>query len=958
MEGGTQSAMITKIKKRNGSIVEFDTTKIMVAISKAYQATTGQSSQSAAQEISQKVISELEASFPGDKTPTVEDVQNYVERVLMENGLFDVAKAYIIYRYEHAKGREEKKKEVLEKIEQNDLTVVKRSGKTEKFSNKKIRKSLQHAAVGVEADVDIDMIIKQCESNLYENITTKEISQALALTARSFIERDPAYSKLAARLVFAALYREVFGEGNKIEYKNFDQAYRESFIANITKGVQIGRLDPKLLQMDLTKLSQALRPERDDLFVYLGAQTLCDRYLVRNPETKKILESPQAFWMRIAMGVAIDEEEPEKRAMEFYEVISSMRFVPSTPTLFHAGTPHPQLSSCYLTTVEDSLDHIFKCIGDNAQMSKWSGGIANDWSSLRAMGSLIKGTGVESQGVVPFLKVANDTTVAINRSGRRRGATCAYLETWHLDIYDFLELKKNTGDERRRTHDMNTANWIPDVFMKRVRDDKEWTLFSPDETPDLHHIYGANFEKRYEHYERLAEQGKIRLFKKVRAKELWKKMIMMIFETGHPWMTWKDSCNVRSPQDHAGVIHSSNLCTEITLNTSADETAVCNLGWVNLARHITDGKLDVQKVKETVGYGMRMLDNVIDINFYPTKEGKSSNLKHRPVGLGVGGFQDALYQLDIHFDTDECIEFSDYCQEVISYYSILASSLLAKERGTYKSYRGSKWDRGIFPVDTIDLLSQERGEEIKCSRQTKLDWQPVRESVKEHGMRNSNCMAIAPTATTANIVGAFPSIEPIYKNAYVKSNMSGEFAIVNPYLVADLKKLNIWNREMLDEIKAHDGSIANISSIPMELRNKYKEVFDIDPSWLIKSAAARGRWIDQSQSLNLFIKGTSGKRISDAYMLAWEMGLKTTYYLRSLGASAIEKSTLNLAKQQQAAMTETQATAAKQQPLQQPASAPQAVSQPIQQTTEVQQEEVKPKLSLCKIDDPLCESCQ
>lgn len=967
-KGGNKASMILKIKKRNGSIVDFTPDKITIAMHKAFIAVTGSVDEKVLLAMQKRVIAELEQHFSEERAPSVEDVQNLVEKAMMEDGYFDVAKSYIIYRYQHAQKREEEKQFILEKIEKNDLTVTKRSGTKEKFSPRKIKKTLSWVTDGFdEGEVDVELIAQITETNLYEGITTPEISQALVMATRSLIERGQAYAKVASRLLFASLYKDVIGSGS-LDYKNFESSYRQAFVRNIKRGVEIGRMDPRLLNFDLEQLSQILDPARDDLFVYLGAQTLYDRYFIRDPRTKAVLETPQSFWMRVAMGLAINEEHPEKKAMEFYEMTSTLRFVPSTPTLFHSGTPHPQLSSCYLTTIDDSLDHIFKCVGDNAQLSKWSGGIANDWTNLRSMGSLIKGTGVESQGVVPFLKIANDTTVAINRSGRRRGATCAYLEVWHYDYLDFLELRKNTGDERRRTHDMNTASWIPDLFMKRIQEDSHWTLFSPDEVPDLHHLYGKNFEKRYEYYERLAEQGKIRLHSKIRAKDLWKRMIMMLFETGHPWMTFKDPCNLRSPQDHVGVVHSSNLCTEITLNTSFDETAVCNLGSINFTKHITNGQFDVEKVKETVEVAMRMLDNVVDINFYPTTEARNSNLKHRPVGLGIMGFQDALYLMDIAFDSAEAVEFADYSMEVVSYHAILTSSLLAKERGTYQSYRGSKWDRGIFPVDTLDILEEERGQKIDVDRKARLDWTPVRESVKEYGMRNSNTMACAPTATIANISGSYPTIEPIYKNAYVKSNMSGEFTVINHYLIEDLKKLGLWNETMMEKIKAHDGNISNISAIPAEVRNKYKEVFDIEPEWLIRTAAHRGKWIDQSQSLNLFIKGTSGKKIADAYMLAWQMGLKTTYYLRSLGASAIEKSTLDLAKQKSAADSET---AAMQQPQAQPKpTAPVVPVNPVSDpapVTPVTPEPAafsktdpteKPKLSLCKIDDPLCEACQ
>ena len=958
-----------KIKKRNGEIVEFSVDKITNAVHKAFIAADAKFSEEHIGAIVDQAVLELTKGFP-ETTPSVEDVQNIVEHILMAGGHFDVAKSYIIYRYEHTKVREEKKKDVLDKLVRNDLLILKRSGKTEKYSAKKLKKSLTWAVAGFGDEINVDLIVSQCESNLYEGITTKEISRALVLSARSLIERDPAYSKVASRLLFDLLYKDVIG-ADKLDYKNFDALYRQAFIDNIKKGIELGRLDPQLLNFDLAALSRELKPERDDLFMYLGSQTLHDRYFISNPVTKQILETPQAFWMRVAMGLSLNEENKTAMTSKFYDLISSLRFVPSTPTLFHAGTYHPQLSSCYLTTIEDSLDHIFKCVADNAQMSKWSGGVANDWTNLRSTGALIKGTGVESQGVIPFLKIANDTTVAINRSGRRRGATCAYLETWHCDIEDFLELRKNTGDERRRTHDMNTANWIPDLFMKRVAADASWTLLSPDEAPDLHHLYGKDFDRRYLQYEAMAKEGKLRIHKTVKAKDLWKKMIMMLFETGHPWMTWKDPSNVRSPQDHVGVVHSSNLCTEITLNTSADETAVCNLGSVNLAHHIKDKKLDLDLLKDTVMIAMRMLDNVIDVNFYPTIEAKNANLKHRPVGLGVMGFQDALYLQDIAFDTDECVAFADYCQEVVAYAAILASSKLAEERGTYRSYRGSKWDRGILPVDTLDLLEKERDERIAVPRSGKLDWSVVRQSIEQHGMRNSNCMAIAPTATIANIAGCFPSIEPIYKNVYVKSNMSGEFIIVNPYLVEDLKKRGLWDAEMLADIKGNDGNIMNVARIPEVLRDKYKEVFDIDSEWLIRAAAYRGKWIDQSQSLNLFIKGNSGKKIADAYMYAWQMGLKTTYYLRSLAATTVEQSSLELTQQKSmSSVKSNQGVQEIKEPELVPPLSQKPAVEPIVEQAKEPDLAVKPlvtaaaigpsasQLIMCKIDDPDCESCQ
>jgi ribonucleoside-diphosphate reductase alpha chain len=631
----------------------------------------------------------------------------------------------------------------------------------------------------------------------------------------------------------------------------------------------------------------------------LGTQTLYERYLVRDAEGDgNIIEHMQGFWMRVAMGVALAEKELDRttRAIEFYEAMSTLRFVPSSPTLFHAGTKHAQLSSCYLNTVGDSLESIFKVYADNAQLSKWAGGIGSDWTSVRASGSLVKKSGIRSNGIIPFLKIANDVTVAINRSGRRRGATCVYLENWHFDVEEFLELRKNTGDDRRRTHDMDTALWISDLFMKRAQNDEEWSLFSPDEVPELHESYGAKFEEHYARYEQMGRDGKLRVYKTTKARDLWRKMVTMLYETGHPWITWKDPSNIRSPQDHAGVVHNSNLCTEITLNNSEEETAVCNLGSLNYQRLMRDGKFDVDLVAQVTRTAVRMLDNVIDVNYYPTIEAERSNFRHRPIGLGIMGFHDALYMMDINFDSEEAVAFADESMELISYHAILASADLARERGAYASFKGSKWDRGIFPVDTLALLEKERGMEVSVSKSGKLDWTPVRDTVRQYGMRNSNTMAMAPTATISNIAGSVPCIEPIYKNIYVKSNMNGEFIIINPYLVDDMKKLGLWDFEMIGQLKYHDGSVKDIPQVPPHLKEKYKEVFEIDPSWLIRSASARGKWVDQSQSLNIYFAGTSGKELANIYEYAWKAGLKTTYYLRSLGASQVEKSTVSAAE--------------------------------------------------------------
>lgn len=772
------------------------------------------------------------------------------------------------------------------------LYVIQHDGTQEIFDVNRIYKVIAWASKGHEQDVNPDDIMQETVRNIYDGINASEISEALILAAIAFIEKDPAYGYVAAQLLLKKLFIEV--TGFSMDNEDNEQLYRQSFINNITNGVERDIFDKRLIEFDLERLSQELCLENDRLFYYMGLRTLYERYLMK--QNNRRAELPQVFWMRVAMGLAVEEKNKTESALAFYRLISSLSYVPSTPTLLHSGLKRAQLSSCFLTTVSDDLHHIFKCVGDNAQMAKWSGGVANDWTPVRATGSLIKSINIESQGVIPFLKVANDTTASINRSGRRRGASVVYLETWHYDIEDFLDLRRNTGDERRRTHDINTANWVPDLFMKRVQEDGEWTLFSPDEVPDLHDLYGAAFEERYNEYERLAKAGKIRLTKTMPAKQLWRKMLSRLFETGHPWITFKDAFNVRSPQDHAGVIHSTNLCTEISLNTSPDETAVCNLGSINLSQHIVDGKLNDEKLAKSVKTAIRMLDNVIDINYYPIKEGKTSNLRHRPIGLGLMGLQDALFKMDIPFDDERALNFTDEVMEKISYHAILASSQLAGERGAYSTFEGSKWDRGLLPFDTLDLLEKERGHSIEVNRKVRLDWAPVRASIKKHGMRNSNTMAIAPTATISNVANCYPCIEPMYKNLYVKSNMSGEFTVLNQYLVEDLKKVGLWSEHMLDQLKYYDGNVQLVDEIPQRIKDKYKEAFEIDPEWLIQLTAARGKWIDQSQSHNVFMRGVSGKKLSDIYLKAWQCGLKATYYLRTLGATQIEKSTLDAKK--------------------------------------------------------------
>lgn len=772
------------------------------------------------------------------------------------------------------------------------FSVIKSDGVRETVNEQRLRRTIAWACMGYESFIDIELILSETLKNIFDGITPIGIADALILATVTFIERDPVYSKVAVRLQLKKLFKQV--THNSIARTDSEQVYRKSFISGITTGIDLELLDARLADFDLEYLAQQLCIERDMLFDYMGVHTLYKRYFLKH-EVRHI-ELGQSFWMRVAMGLSYNEADKNKAAVEFYNIMSTLHYVPSTPTLLHAGLLRPQLSSCFLSTVEDDLVDIFKSYSDSAMLAKWSGGVAVDWSNVRACGAMIDSIKTESQGVVPFLKINNDVVAAINRSGKRRSAAVVYLETWHLEIEDFIDLRKNTGDERRRTHDINTANWIPDLFMKRVIADEQWTLFSPEETPDLHHLYGKAFEKRYGEYEELVKLNAIKMHKTISARGLWRKMLSRLFETGHPWITFKDACNVRSPQDHVGVVHSSNLCTEITLNTSAQEIAVCNLGSVNLGYHVLNGKLDEEKLGKTINTAVRMLDNVIDINYYPVKETQTSNMRHRPVGLGVMGFQDLLYQVGLNFSQQDVIAYADEVMEIISYHAILTSSELAKERGAYSSYVGSKWDRNIFPQDTIDLLEQERGVKIECSRNGKRDWTPVRDHVKQYGMRNSNTMAIAPTATIANIAGVFPSIEPIYKNIYVKTNMSGEFTVVNNYLVEELKALGLWSQEMLELIKYYDGNLQMIELIPQNLKDKYQEAFEIDPLHLINVTAARGKWLDQSVSHNVFMKGVSGKMLNDIYIAAWNAGLKTTYYLRTLGASQIEKASLDANK--------------------------------------------------------------
>lgn len=816
-----------------------------------------------------------------------------------------------------------------------EIAITKRDSRIEPLDINRWHAAVAWACGGKQDLICAELIIEETCRNIFNGITSQEVEDAMILAAVAFIEKDPAYGYIAAQLLLKKLFKDVTKQS--ILHPDAPMAYRQAFIHSIVQGVDCGILAPALKDFDLDYLASSLKLERDGKLDYMGLKTLYERYFTKYKGNR--LEMPQIFWMRVAMGLALQEPNKNERAVEFYNVMSELNYVPSTPTLLHAGLTRPQLSSCYLNTVSDDLTHIFKVYGDNAQLSKWSGGIGTDWTNIRSTGAMVNTIKTESQGLIPFLKIANDVTAAINRSGKRRGAACVYLEVWHLDYEDFIDLKKNTGDERRRTHDINTASWIPDLFMKRVLNEGDWTLFSPDEVPDLHHIYGKAFEQRYAEYETKARAGEINKFKVVSAGKLWRKMLSRLFETGHPWLTFKDPSNIRSPQDHVGVIHNSNLCTEITLNTSEEETAVCNLGSINLAEHVTHGVLDEKKLAHTITLAVRMLDNVIDINFYPTIEAKNSNLRHRPIGLGVMGFQDLLYKLDIAFDDPRALTIADNLMETISYNAIMASSQLAKERGAYQSYKGSKWDRNLFPQDTIELLEQERGLPIEVNRGGKLDWTPVRNHVRQYGMRNSNTMALAPTATISNIAGCFPCIEPIYKNIYVKSNMTGEFTVVNKYLVEDLKKLNLWNQEMLDQLKYYDGQLSMITSIPNNIKEKYKEAFEIDPEWLIQLTAARGKWIDQSQSHNVFMKGVSGTQLSNIYLAAWKAGLKTMYYLRTLGASQIEKSTLDAKK---FGFTQKREYAAIEQ----------------ENANELQQEDQLPKKSCNILDTTDCESCQ
>ena len=920
-----------KIIRRNGSVVGFEPSKIAVAMTKAFLAVNGSQGAGSARvrelvaALTDTVVGALVRRQPAGGTFHIEDIQDQVELALMRSGEHDVARSYVLYREDRSRARAQEK--VAQKKSAINTVNVTESGVRKPLDAEGLMRLLQSACVGLEGVTSPDVIMEATLRDLYDGVPMEEVHKSAILAARALLEKDPAYSYVTARLLLNTIRKEVIGE--EVSHEAMGTRYATYFPEFIQRGIKGELLDPRMAEFDLARLGQALKSDRDLQFGYLGLQTLYDRYFLHIDEQR--IELPQAFFMRVSMGLALNEANREARAIEFYNVLSTFDFMSSTPTLFNAGTLRSQLSSCYLTTVSDDLTGIYDAIKENALLAKYAGGLGNDWTPVRALGSRIKGTNGKSQGVVPFLKVVNDTAVAVNQGGKRKGAVCSYLESWHLDIEEFLELRKNTGDDRRRTHDMNTANWIPDLFMKRVMEAGEWTLFSPSDVPDLHDAFGKAFEKAYIGYEAKAAAGELKLFRKIPALSLWRKMLSMLFETGHPWITFKDPCNIRSPQQHTGVVHSSNLCTEITLNTNHEEIAVCNLGSVNLVAHITDKGLDFVKVKKTIRTAMRMLDNVIDINYYAVDKAERSNARHRPVGLGIMGFQDCLQKMRVPYASAEAVEFADRSMEMVAYAAYWASTELAEERGRYQSFKGSLWDRGILPQDTLDLLASERGGYVEVDRSSALDWGPLRERIRSFGMRNSNCLAIAPTATIANIVGVSASIEPTYQNLYVKSNLSGEFTVVNEYLVSDLKKAGMWDEVMIADLKYFDGNLARVDRAPAELRRLYATAFEVEPKWLVEAASRRQKWIDQAQSLNIYMAGASGKKLDETYKLAWLRGLKTTYYLRAMGATHAEKSTsragaLN-AVPSGGAMTESASTV-----------------------------EAEPKF--CSIDDPECEACQ
>ena len=918
-----------KVIRRNGAVVGFEPGKISVAVTKAFLAINGGQGAASARvrelvvTMTEGVVSALVRRQPTGGTFHIEDIQDQVELSLMRSGEHEVARAYVLYREQRSKARAQEKAQ--NKPAADSKINVLEQGQRRPLDMERLTGLVQSACDGLGAAVDGGHILQETLKNLYDGVPMDEVRKSSVLSARALIEKDPAYSYVTARLLLNTIRHEVLGE--EVSQAEMKKRYAEYFPQFLKRGIKAELLDPRLGTFDTKKLGKALDASRDLQFGYLGLQTLYDRYFLHVNDVR--IELPQVFFMRIAMGLSLGEIDREARAIEFYNVLSSFDFMSSTPTLFNAGTNRSQLSSCYLTTVSDDLDGIYEAIKENALLAKYAGGLGNDWTPVRALGSHIKGTNGKSQGVVPFLKVVNDTAVAVNQGGKRKGAVCSYLETWHLDIEEFLELRKNTGDDRRRTHDMNTANWIPDLFMKRVMENQEWTLFSPSDAPDLHETYGKAFEKTYLGYEEKIAKGEVRLYKKVPAVQLWRKMLSMLFETGHPWVTFKDPCNIRSPQQHIGVVHSSNLCTEITLNTNENEIAVCNLGSVNMVAHLKDGKIDQIKLKKTVSTAMRMLDNVIDINYYAVEKARNSNLRHRPVGMGIMGFQDCLHALRIPYASEEAVQFADQSMESVAYYAYWASTEIAEERGRYASYKGSLWDRGILPQDSLSLLRDERGGYVDIDMSESMDWKALRDRIKRYGMRNSNCLAIAPTATISNIIGVSASIEPTYQNLYVKSNLSGEFTVVNEYLVADLKKLGLWDEVMIADLKYFDGNLAKIDRAPAELRRLYATAFEVDPSWLVEAAGRRQKWIDQAQSLNIYIGAPSGKKLDDTYKLAWQRGLKTTYYLRSMGATHAERSTVKAGQLNAVPEGGMAGSAA-----------------------------ADPAVKFCAIDEPECEACQ
>ncbi|NSX02478.1 ribonucleoside-diphosphate reductase subunit alpha [Cupriavidus gilardii] len=890
-----------KIIRRNGAVVAFEPSKISVAMTKAFLAVNGGQGAASArvrelvEQLTQNVVRALLRSRPNGGTFHIEDVQDHVELALMRSGEHEVARAYVLYREKRNQERGQANAQAVARVAQAVANFnVTDGGVTRPLDLVALHALIDTACAGLGEGVDAEPILKETVKNLYDGVPMSQVYDSAILAARTLIEKDPAYSQVTARILLHTIRKEILGE--EVTQAEMGSRYADYFPKFIARGIEAELLDEKLATFDLARLGAALDASRDFQFNYLGLQTLYDRYFLHIDETR--IEMPQAFFMRVAMGLALNEQDREGRAIEFYNLLSSFDFMSSTPTLFNSGTRRSQLSSCYLTTISDDLEGIYEGLKENALLSKFAGGLGNDWTNVRALGSHIKGTNGKSQGVVPFLKVVNDTAVAVNQGGKRKGAVCAYLETWHLDIEEFLELRKNTGDDRRRTHDMNTANWIPDLFMKRVMENGEWTLFSPSTCPDLHDKVGKEFEKAYLGYEEKVARGELKLFKKIPAMQLWRKMLGMLFETGHPWITFKDPCNIRSPQQHVGVVHSSNLCTEITLNTNDSEIAVCNLGSVNLVAHLkqqADGShvLDHAKLEKTIRTAMRMLDNVIDINYYAVDKARNSNLRHRPVGMGIMGFQDCLHVLRVPYASDAAVQFADTSMEAVCYYAYQASTELAEERGRYSTYEGSLWDRGILPQDSLKLLAEERGGYLEVDQSSTMDWDKLRARIKQHGMRNSNCIAIAPTATISNIIGVSACIEPTFQNLYVKSNLSGEFTVVNDYLVRDLKARGLWDEVMVADLKYFDGSLARIDRIPQDLRDLYATAFEVEPTWLVEAASRRQKWIDQAQSLNIYMAGASGKKLDDTYKLAWIRGLKTTYYLRTIAATHVEKSTVS-----------------------------------------------------------------